>query len=1186
MSATTTLAGRIIHAWLFAIPFVLSGCTSGDSSGSSTVRPAGGLTWVKSIGVESNQYALADGAVLPDDGLVMAGTLGSEVDTRLVVTRLDDAGNVRWSRTYGSEGYPDPLALTAMVDAAPAGDGGFFIAGHSRSGMVVSKYDASGQRRRTALYGGATSPGGDPLVEIAAITRAHTGGYVIGGRKLRDVDGRFRDHAWLQYGYLDGTPGPVSNDVDGPISDEAGTVTTTSNYERIHDLVVRRSATPTGMLIGVTGTRHEGRLSASDVPQPGVWVAEYALDTETPGGDVLPGQTFRPLFTTKMPSEGVGRDGAGFAIARFPDTDTYLVGGDRESGIADGGRFPFRMHVGGGLDADGRWKPLSGDVLEDVRESGFQGRYLDVVTDAYALGTAVALFRNNEAYGRIPRYQMEVLRRRDDLENTRSALVDLGDARDLRMQDDERVTLSDHQGLGALEPRRIAQVAGGHFALGGSAMASGGRRPWIVLLDHDTRRVRFSRIIEEPGCGTNDDVRSLVTHDDGSLMVVLASCLVRVDPNDGRTLSIVSETGPPVTTGLARAIQPLPDGGFVAAALREDGTWLLGLDESGSIRWQEQLPGVFAYDLEPASAMGTDFLLLASGVDAGTLLISFDRDGIARWQRRYSGIAASVLGRAAGGEAGHFLVGVASLARVDAQGDLLWAREGHDFIQAIEPTRDGGIVLAGDGLTRLGPDGGVIWSATYGPDRSSDGRHSYFGDVVETAEGGFVAVGSLQSPGQDRCYSTTPEPSLGGRSQLEWLRSKGDPRQLGCSDVWVVAVDRDGETRNARRFGTASHDGHGVLRAGATTDNGVLIATVSNGFDYPLDTAFVLRLSADLTTSGSCPRGLDEGVLPLAAQAPDDSRPMASLPTATSGPIIPDPTTFESTPITDEMITARACSGVSTAPRITATAEGGGLVRSTPAGITCGQEPGGLRTACEQAFALDTDLVLEAVPMPDARFEGWDGACAAAGTGTTAALRLTGNLRCTARFSSPQSNQPPVARFSASPAAPVAGTAVTFDARASTDDVGIVQYRWDFDDDGLFDASGDAGSHEVTQFVYATPGTYTARLSVVDASGLSAEVRHPVTAVPGGSGDPTLTLSLLGTGDGSVTYTPAVMACSKSSEPVCVRRFPTGTRVIMRATPYSGFRLGGWDGCDSVSPDGTSCTVTLTTSRSVSLVFR
>jgi hypothetical protein len=81
----------------------------------------------------------------------------------------------------------------------------------------------------------------------------------------------------------------------------------------------------------------------------------------------------------------------------------------------------------------------------------------------------------------------------------------------------------------------------------------------------------------------------------------------------------------------------------------------------------------------------------------------------------------------------------------------------------------------------------------------------------------------------------------------------------------------------------------------------------------------------------------------------------------------------------------------------------------------------------------------------------------------------------------------------------------------------------------------------------------------------------------------TLTLSLLGNGHGVVTYLPEVTACSKDSEPTCVRDFPLNTTVVLRASAYSGSTLGDWVGCTSLNQTGTECTVALTASRSISL---
>jgi len=75
------------------------------------------------------------------------------------------------------------------------------------------------------------------------------------------------------------------------------------------------------------------------------------------------------------------------------------------------------------------------------------------------------------------------------------------------------------------------------------------------------------------------------------------------------------------------------------------------------------------------------------------------------------------------------------------------------------------------------------------------------------------------------------------------------------------------------------------------------------------------------------------------------------------------------------------------------------------------------------------------------------------------------------------SNQPPVARATATPSSGTAPLAVAFDGRASSDpDGSIASYAWTFGDGGS--AAGATTSH-----TYQSAGTYSARLTVTDNQG-------------------------------------------------------------------------------------------------------
>jgi VWFA-related protein len=73
----------------------------------------------------------------------------------------------------------------------------------------------------------------------------------------------------------------------------------------------------------------------------------------------------------------------------------------------------------------------------------------------------------------------------------------------------------------------------------------------------------------------------------------------------------------------------------------------------------------------------------------------------------------------------------------------------------------------------------------------------------------------------------------------------------------------------------------------------------------------------------------------------------------------------------------------------------------------------------------------------------------------------------------------PTAAFSMSPSTPVIDQETAFDASASSANGGqLVAYDWDFDNNGVTDASGETATH-----TYTSPGTYEARLTVEKTCG-------------------------------------------------------------------------------------------------------
>ncbi len=85
------------------------------------------------------------------------------------------------------------------------------------------------------------------------------------------------------------------------------------------------------------------------------------------------------------------------------------------------------------------------------------------------------------------------------------------------------------------------------------------------------------------------------------------------------------------------------------------------------------------------------------------------------------------------------------------------------------------------------------------------------------------------------------------------------------------------------------------------------------------------------------------------------------------------------------------------------------------------------------------------------------------------------------------SNASPVAQFTFSPAAPVVGDTVSFDASASSDpDGSISSYAWVFGD-------GSTGTGQFATHAFSSSGSFTVTLTVTDNQGAQTSISHPVS---------------------------------------------------------------------------------------------
>jgi glucose/arabinose dehydrogenase len=146
-----------------------------------------------------------------------------------------------------------------------------------------------------------------------------------------------------------------------------------------------------------------------------------------------------------------------------------------------------------------------------------------------------------------------------------------------------------------------------------------------------------------------------------------------------------------------------------------------------------------------------------------------------------------------------------------------------------------------------------------------------------------------------------------------------------------------------------------------------------------------------------------------------------------------------------------------------------------------------------KAYDIKTGKVANVRPFATAGYDGVD--LETTPQGDLVYLRLTDGSDNSGQVSRiVYGNAPPPAHAHATPASGSPPLTVSFTADESIDPDGdAVSYAWDFDGDGVEDASGRTATHEYTE-----KGPYVAKLTVTDARGLASEdsVEIAVGAVP------------------------------------------------------------------------------------------
>ena len=200
------------------------------------------------------------------------------------------------------------------------------------------------------------------------------------------------------------------------------------------------------------------------------------------------------------------------------------------------------------------------------------------------------------------------------------------------------------------------------------------------------------------------------------------------------------------------------------------------------------------------------------------------------------------------------------LIKTDANGNILWTKTfGDTYIDeayTVKQTTDGGYIIAGmstafgwagEGwLIKTDENGNVIWSHGFHPTEGSNEIFwDNFNDVVETSDGGFIAIGVANSVKNmlqgwivkvnsngimewdytygaeywERLYSIQPTPDGGYIAVGDKHKLYGD---FYRHDGWLVKFNSNGDTLWTKTFGGEQHDIFRYVKQ--TSDGGYLIS--------------------------------------------------------------------------------------------------------------------------------------------------------------------------------------------------------------------------------------------------------------------------------------------------------------------------------------------------------------------------
>jgi hypothetical protein len=336
------------------------------------------------------------------------------------------------------------------------------------------------------------------------------------------------------------------------------------------------------------------------------------------------------------------------------------------------------------------------------------------------------------------------------------------------------------------------------------------------------------------------------------------------------------------------AIAKTSDGGFVIAGEAtdvkrdttpgvwtrpevKDRTYLVKTDSKGSVQWTKKLRGNEGYAVHQTSDGG--YVVIARSASDEFYLIKTDSKGDTLWTKAFEAAAGRSVAMAPDG--GIIAIGskelwgpsrraVLYMLKIDTAGNTLWEKEhvlGADVKACcIRPTSDGGYVVTGKAhrpeagygqlfFVKTDANGDTLWIRYFGGDDNEEGRC-----VIETSDGGYLAVGTTTSFGNTREFYAV---KIDSKGDSLWAKHYGvqhyaeilngsvvatgdgkyliigsidsspNPQLYECGQVYIVKIDGTGKKLWSKYYGKkhSSESAYGVVKV---SDGYVIV-----GSDYP-----------------------------------------------------------------------------------------------------------------------------------------------------------------------------------------------------------------------------------------------------------------------------------------------------------------------------------------------------------------